>query len=118
MSELLNQWKYEVKTHLPELLAELAYSIKQLHPDCAVILFGSYARGEQNDDSDLDICVLLPELTHGRTGMTADIYGVIRRDFPLPVDVLLYTCDEFEQRAKKKSGMPYKIKNEGVVLNN
>ena len=116
MSNLLQQWKHEAKTKLPELLDEVAFSIKRVHPDCTVILFGSYARGEQHEDSDLDICVLVHELTYNRMDMSVDAYGAIRRDFPLPIDVLLYTHDEFEESAKKRSRMQYKIKNEGVVL--
>jgi predicted nucleotidyltransferase len=112
----MEQWRYEVKTRLPQLLDEVAQSIKQVHPECTVILFGSYARGEQNDDSDLDICVLVPELKYNRINMRVDARGSIRRNFPLPVDVLLYTHDEFEESAKKRSRMQYKIKNEGVIL--
>ena len=114
---MLQKWRHEAKTRLLELLDELSTAIKKAHPSCTVILFGSYARGEQNEDSDLDICVLVHELTYGRTDMRVDVYGAIRRDFPLPIDVLLYTHDEFEESAKKKSRMQYKIKNEGVVLN-
>ena len=117
MSNLLQQWRHEAKTRLPELLDEVAVSIKSVHPDSTVILFGSYARGEQNDESDLDICVLVPELTYDRANMRVDARSSIRRGFPLPIDVLLYTYDEFEEDVKKRSKMQYKIKNEGVVLN-
>ena len=113
---LLEKWRAEVKANLPELLKEVATSIKSVHPDSTVILFGSYARGEQNDDSDLDICVLVPELTYSRVDMRVDARCSIREDFPLPMDVLLYTYDEFEESAKFRSRMHYKIKNEGVVL--
>jgi hypothetical protein len=116
MSDLLTKWRHEAKTRLPELLNEVTFSIKSVHPDCTIILFGSYARGEQGENSDLDLCVLVPEITYGRTDMKVDIYGAIRRDFPLPIDVLLYTHDEFEESAIKKSRMQYKIKNEGVIL--
>jgi len=116
VSGLLQQWRHEAKTKLPELLDEVAFSIKSVHPNCTVILFGSYAREEQHEGSDLDICVLVHELTYNRIEMSADAYGAIRRDFPLSVDVLLYTHDEFEESAKKRSRMQYKIKNEGVVL--
>ena len=116
MSSLLQKWRHEAKTQLPELLNELANAIKNVHPGCTVILFGSYARGEQNEDSDLDICVLVDKLTYDRTDMRVDVYTAIRRDFPLPIDVLLYTYDEFRESAIKRSRIQYKINNEGVVL--
>ncbi|MCL2264303.1 MAG: nucleotidyltransferase domain-containing protein [Defluviitaleaceae bacterium] len=116
MSELLKKWRHEAKTKLPELLQEVADSIKKVHPESTVILFGSYARGEQNEESDLDICVLVRELTTPRIDMVVDARCAIRRDFPLPVDVLLFTHDEFEESAQKRSRMQYKIKNEGVIL--
>jgi len=117
MSGLLKQWRYEARTRLSELLDEVVQSIKQVHPECTVILFGSYARGDVHDDSDLDICVLVPELRYNRVNMRVDARSAIREDFPLPIDVLLYTHDEFEESAKKKSRMQYQIKNEGLVLN-
>lgn len=116
MSDLLQQWRSEAKTMLPELLNEVASSIKSVHPNCTVILFGSYARGEQNEESDLDICVLVPKITYSRGEMRSDARCAIREDFPLPIDVLLYTHDEFEESAKKRSRIQYKIKNEGLVL--
>ena len=112
----LSEFRAEVKANLPGLLREVAASIKSVHPDCTVILFGSYARGDQHDDSDLDICVLVPELTYRRADMEIDAACSIRRGFPLAIDLLLYTYDEFEELSKSKSRIQYKIKNEGVVL--
>ena len=113
---VLGKLRAEAKANLPELLREVAASIKNVHPNSTIILFGSFARGEQNEESDLDICVLVPELTYGRVDMRLDARCAIRHDFPLPMDVLLYTYDEFEENAKVRSRMQYKIKNEGVVL--
>ena len=117
MSDLLQQWRSEAKTMLPELLNEVASSIKSVHPNCTVILFGSYARGEQVEDSDLDICVLVHELTYRRADMEIDAACAIRRAFPLPIDLSLYTFDEFEEKSKKKYLLQYDIKKDGVVLN-
>jgi len=116
MSNLLTQWRHEAKTCLPELLQEVAASIKTVHPNSTIILFGSYAKGEQHEDSDLDICVLVPELTYRRADMEIDAACAIRDDFPLPMDVLLYTHAEFEEKATKKFLIQHKIKQEGVVL--
>ena len=116
MSDLLKQYRHEETTRLPELLQEVAVSIKKVHPESTVILFGSYARGEQNKDSDLDICVLVSELTYDRLEMEVDARCSLRDDFPLPMDVLMYTYNEFEELSKTRSRMQHTIKNEGVIL--
>ena len=109
MSKLLEQWRYEAKTRLPELLNEVAQSIKQVHPICTIILFGSYAREDAHEDSDLDICVLVPELTRRRADMEIDAACAIRRGFPIPIDLSLYTFDEFNEKSKKKYLLQYDI---------
>ena len=114
---LLEKWGTEVKTNLSELLKEVATSIKSVHPDRTVILFGSFARGQQNDDSDLAICVLVSEMTYRRADMAVDAACSIRRGFPLPIDVLLYTHEEFEKYSQSRSRLQHTIKNEGVLLN-
>ncbi|MCL2874655.1 MAG: nucleotidyltransferase domain-containing protein [Defluviitaleaceae bacterium] len=116
MSNLLNQWRYEAKAKLPELLQEVTDSIKKVHPNSTIILFGSYARGEQHDNSDLDICVLVNELTYRRADMEIDAACAIRRGFPLSIDLSLYTYDEFEKKSKKKFLVQHDIKRDGVVL--
>ena len=116
MSKPLEQWKYETKTRLPELLGELVSSIESVHPNCTVILYGSYARGEFHENSDLDICVLVDKLTYNRADMEIDAACTVGEDFPLPMDVSLYTYDEFEEKAKKKFLVQYDINREGVIL--
>ena len=117
----ITQNKHElVETeNLPTLLSEVATSIKSVHPDSTVILFGSYARGEQREDSDLDICVLVPELTKKRLDMKVEIRGLICEilyENDLTFDIKLYTYNEFEQESKYKSSFQYTIKTEGVTL--
>jgi len=116
MSKILEGRKHEAKTKLPELLDEVAFSIKSVHPNCTIILFGSYAKGNQHEDSDLDICVLVPELTYRRADMEIDAACAIRDDFPLPMDLLLYSQDDFNEKAKKKYLVQYEIKENGVII--
>jgi predicted nucleotidyltransferase len=42
-----------------QILEAIKMSVAATDPGATLILYGSYARGEQNDDSDLDILVLL-----------------------------------------------------------
>ena len=116
MSSIPDKCRAGSDAELHELLREVAVSIKSVHPDSTVILFGSYAKGEQHEDSDLDICVLVPEITYRRADMAVNAACSVRRGFPLPINVLLFTYDEFEKLSQNKSRLQYTIKYEGVIL--
>jgi len=102
---------------LEDLLEEITTTIKAHYPEAQVYLFGSYAWGDYNKDSDFDFCVLVSEIVGRRNEMNADISCTIREDFPIPYDLLLYTFDEFDEFQNHKSSLPYKIKEKGRLLN-
>jgi len=105
-----------IPNNLRTALDNAARFVKSTLPGSAVMLFGSYARGEQKEDSDIDLCVLVPELTDRRLEMTVNAKMAARKALRMPMDILLYTYDEFEESAKKKSRIQYHIKNEGVMI--
>ena len=45
--------------HTNELVLEISRLVRNSEPDATVILYGSYARGDEKNDSDIDILVLL-----------------------------------------------------------
>lgn len=40
------------------IMAKIKEAVLSVDPDATIILYGSYARGEQREDSDIDILVL------------------------------------------------------------
>lgn len=42
-----------------ELIAEIKKTVLQVQPEAELFLYGSYARGDQHNDSDIDILILL-----------------------------------------------------------
>ena len=65
-----------------------------------IILFGSYAWGKPNRDSDLDFLVI-KHVDKPRPSREQDIYSLLMRYFKnrqLPVDVIVHTPKETEER--------------------
>ena len=42
-----------------QILQRIKNSVKETAPDATLILYGSYARGDNRDDSDIDLLVLV-----------------------------------------------------------
>ncbi len=83
------------------------------NPD-KIILFGSYASGNQNDDSDLDLLIIQDsDLPKHKRGL--DIRMSLRGSM-IPMDILIYTNSEFESEKNiKYSFLNSAIKNSKVL---
>ncbi|MDQ2650224.1 MAG: nucleotidyltransferase domain-containing protein [Actinomycetota bacterium] len=70
-----------------------------------VIVFGSVARGEDSGDSDLDLLVLVEDLT---AKDRRRLMSAIRRAIgaPIPIDILVASVSEYEA-GKDVNGSPY-----------
>jgi predicted nucleotidyltransferase len=82
-----------------------------------IFLFGCYAQGEPNVESDLDLCVT----TNLGTNRKIDLIRAIRKEIShilnIPLDILIYDSNEFQQRAAHQNTLEYKILNQGILLN-
>ena len=61
-----------------QVLSELVESIVETAQPERIILFGSAARGDMGPDSDLDILVVVPDLTENCLAMAQEIYHRLR----------------------------------------
>ncbi len=78
-----------------------------------VILFGSYARGEVTDDSDVDLLVI--GSFEGRSvDKSVEIRLKLRPGFP--VDLIVRTPEKLRQRLEMGDGFMQEILEEGKVL--
>lgn len=81
----------------------------------ALYLFGSFAWGTPDEQSDLDLLVVIDssdEKPYKRILKGIDALTGLR----IAKDILVYTKDEFEELASDVSTLCYKIKQEGVKL--
>ncbi|MEO5327618.1 MAG: nucleotidyltransferase domain-containing protein [Magnetococcus sp. THC-1_WYH] len=77
-----------------DLSAMSATLVETIHPE-RIILFGSLARGTANEDSDIDLLVVVDEGFQERSRWR-ELLKIRRRlaPFPMPKDILLYSRDE------------------------
>ena len=79
-----------------------------------ILLFGSYARGEADEGSDLDLLVIEQAVQN-----KADEYLKLHRaigELGVGVDVVVLSVDEFERRSQVPGTLPYWAKKEGRVI--
>jgi predicted nucleotidyltransferase len=106
---------------LQEYLAELKNILAELNPYKAV-LFGSYAYGEPNDDSDIDLIVVLNTNELPKSfAERSENYSLVKKYFSLlkekvPMDLIVYTKREWEEFIKSDSSFTREILAKGKYL--
>jgi uncharacterized protein len=79
-----------------------------------VILFGSYGRDEANEDSDLDLMVIQPQVENQAEAMI--FLRTILGPMGMGVDVLVFSDAEFERRSRVPGTVHYWARREGKKL--
>ena len=69
--------------------------VERFRPD-RIILFGSHAKGNPTDDSDIDILVVMP--VEGSRRRKANEIDLALADRRVPLDVIVVTPEQFERQ--------------------
>ena len=82
-----------------------------VHPE-KIVLFGSYASGTPNENSDLDVCVVVKNAQSLTPGQVRKIlWGAY-----VPIDIVVYSEDEINKWCRVKSAFPTTIMQKGKVV--
>ena len=88
--------------------------VERFQPE-QVILFGSVARGEEDENSDLDLMVVLSHNDEeGRDGYAIRL--AIAENFVLPVDVLIRSADVLARYRQNPNSMLSRMLEDSEVL--
>lgn len=99
---------------LDELIAEMVRRIRDKFDPVKVILFGSHARGEAREDSDVDLLVILSSVESNR--MDAIRIRRLLADMPVSKDIVVSTPDELAARGDLVGSVLRPAIREGKVM--
>ena len=98
----------KAKKRLKAVIADLmAYQPEK------IIVFGSSARGEEDEHSDIDLVII--KKTQDRFLQRLKKAALLIRE-PIPVDLLVYTPDEFAQMLDDENPFAQTVTKEGEVV--
>jgi predicted nucleotidyltransferase len=97
------------------LLLLFSERVRALEPHARIWAFGSRARGDHDPDSDLDVCVVVPEPTeHLREQVSLHAWDVGFENDALITAVVFREAD-FEDGVMSVSSLVANIRREGVA---
>ncbi len=109
--------KAEIDYYLDETIKSLI-----THDPIEIILFGSISKGVYNDDSDIDLLIILdideiPSSYEEKMILKMNLRKSIRSiNRKIPIDLLVYTKKEYEVIKKEKSAFFEEINQNGKIV--
>jgi len=97
-----------LRLYRARLAAELPGRLERL------TLFGSYARGEAHEDSDVDVLVVLDRAAHAERARAIDVGGEIGLELSLVVAPVVLTRAEWDELVRRERGIVTEIEKDGV----
>lgn len=80
-----------------------------------IYLFGSYARGTQNKNSDFDIYVVIRDGSARQIDAMKQIHKALYKKSDMPLDILVETEENFARKCKMPT-LERTINREGIML--
>jgi predicted nucleotidyltransferase len=100
-----------------EILRELKEALKGMEgKGLRIILYGSSARGDYEKDSDIDIAIIVRELTREKKNQIFERVADIELKYLTPLSTLLFSEEDFELLKKRERRIALDIEREGIPL--
>ncbi len=104
------------KVNAKEALENAIIAIQNSVNPQKIYLFGSYADSTYTNESDLDLCIVTSLQGLRKIDILRKIRKAMVRGVDMPIDLLVYDDDDFNERSILTTTMEHKIVKEGVLL--
>jgi len=100
------------------ILRELKRSLESFLGDqlVSMVLYGSMARGDYHDASDIDVAIIVRGLTRRLKGQILDEVARLELEHHRPLSVLVFSDEEFNHLKRRERRIALDIEREGISL--
>jgi len=81
-----------------------------------IYIFGSYAWGLPDEESDIDLMVIVPASDNPKIHQRGYEGNLALKDLDFPKELIILTKEEFETRSNNKNYLAYKVKHHGKCI--
>jgi uncharacterized protein len=103
-----------LEANLSPLLPEITRRLLRVSTPDRIILFGSHARGDAQEDSDIDLLVVIRDIQSPRSESTRLRQAL--RGLLIPVDIIVATPQQIEQYGNMNGLIYHSALADGKVL--
>jgi predicted nucleotidyltransferase len=97
------------------IVEEIKDRLVKVYDAISIYLFGLYAWGSSDEDSDLDLLIVV-DTSEEKSYKRSIPASKALIDLMVPKDIIVYTKEEFEKLSSDVTTLCYKIKNEGRLI--
>jgi predicted nucleotidyltransferase len=113
----LAQKQNQLDSCIQKILALCVIAVKGLYPDARIILYGSQARGQATEQSDLDLLVIVnEELSSSLKNAIHDRLYEIGLQNDIFISAIIKNNSMWELPIFKATGLYNSIQNEGIIV--
>src|SRR5581483_1918047 len=97
------------------IIEDVKNKLVQVYDPREIYLFGSYAWGCPDDESDLDLLVIVDTISKDRYQALVDGHKALK-NLRYPKDLLIVSKEEFDTDSQNVSTLYYKIRKQGKKI--
>ncbi len=109
--QFLDDTEFQALSHLQK---ELQKSLP-LH-SFKMVLFGSKVRGDADEQSDIDIAIIIEGMDRSMKNVILDLVTDVKIEYLLPISAMVISSEEFEHLRMRERRIAIDIDQEGILI--